>query len=142
MNTRSKMASCSNRETSAANAAVNVDYHQFFTFPDVAPKKNEECKAKCKLCHKTKKPYKYTLTTKGNLLKHLQIKHKHALARHKEEQRQQLRLNESSQTTLSLSSSGTLVRKQIEFRKQDAIVTSAVRNLCGAELLNNLGFTV
>ena len=46
MNTRSKMASCSNRETSAANAAVNVDYHQFFKFSDVAPKKNEECLAK------------------------------------------------------------------------------------------------
>ena len=35
MNTRSKMASCSNRETSAANAAVNVDYHQFFKFPEL-----------------------------------------------------------------------------------------------------------
>ena len=103
--------------------AAPVVYTDFFVFPDVV-KTKEDCSAKCKLCFK---PYKYTLTTKGNLLKHLQTKHKPALDKHKEEQ---LRLNESHQITLSPC--GSLVKKQTDFKKQEIILTSVVKNLCGA----------
>ena len=101
---------------------VSIDYPQFFYLPDVAPTTKEECRAKCKLCSKF---YKYTLTTKGNLLKHMQTKHKQVLDKHKEEQ-----LTQSHQTTLSPR--GSLVRKQIDFNKQENILTSAVKNLFGA----------
>jgi hypothetical protein len=74
---------------------------EFFTFPVPNAVKKEDCVAKCKVCLKC---YKYTLTTKGNLLKHLQTKHEEVIEKHKEEQaeRLRLRLQNTAQTTLSI----------------------------------------
>ena len=52
---------------------VCVDYNEFFDLPDSRPQSNSKCRARCKLCRKV---YKYNLTTKGNLLKHLQTAHR------------------------------------------------------------------
>ena len=60
--------------------ASNVDYTVFFSSPSPPPLNNKDCVARCKTCSK---PYKYTLTTKGNLLKHLQTSHGQPLEQHK-----------------------------------------------------------
>ena len=47
--------------------AVSVTYSEFFDLP-ASYKSLKDCKAKCKICHDS---YKFTPTSKGNLLKHL-----------------------------------------------------------------------
>ena len=44
--------------------AVRVDYNEFFELP-TQPNTNAKCVGRCKQCRKS---YKYTLTSKGNLL--------------------------------------------------------------------------
>ena len=92
----------------------------FFSLPS-RPSNNKDCKAKCKACSKV---YKYTMTTKGNLLKHLQVAHSRELESYKQE-----RLQEQSNGQLLLTEPG---RKKWDrtFQNQDSIVTSLVRNLC------------
>ena len=70
----------------ASATAINVDYCCFFSFPP-RPSNNKDCVAKCKICSHS---YKYTLTSKGNLLKHLQVSHGHDLDSHKDERRRSL----------------------------------------------------
>ena len=71
-------------EESDGTAKVCVKYDTFFLLPDKRPTAPSKCIAKCKLCQKQ---YKYTLTSKGNLLKHLEIAHFKKLHDHKEEQK-------------------------------------------------------
>ena len=67
-----------------SKACVSVKYSTFFELPDKRPTAPSKCIAKCKLCQKN---YKYTLTSKGNLLKHLETAHNKKLLDHREEQR-------------------------------------------------------
>ena len=60
---------------------IRVDYQVFFELPKSKPGSQSKCVAKCKLCHRL---YKFTFTTKGNLLKHLQTAHPKKLEDHKE----------------------------------------------------------
>ena len=69
--------------------------------------------------------YKYTLTTKGNLLKHLQVIHGHKLDSHRQERQQSLNRGQ-----LSLTGDAPERRKSLNFHKQDVILTALVRNLC------------
>ena len=108
--------------------AVTVKYEEFFHLP-LKPSKASECLAKCKLCPDGTQPYKYTLTTKGNLLKHLQSSHEQLLKEHRKERekdRMQRQLH-ASRTQLKLTSTSAG-----NFAKQDMIVTSIVKNLVGA----------
>ena len=56
----------------AAEPSVWINYNEFFIFPQPPPKLNKDCLAKCNLCNKS---FKYSLTTKGNLLHHLETSH-------------------------------------------------------------------
>ncbi|XP_011404500.1 PREDICTED: zinc finger BED domain-containing protein RICESLEEPER 3-like [Amphimedon queenslandica] len=110
-------------------ASVTVDYSLFFSLP-ARPTKNNECVATCKLCpklcSKTKgNNYKYTLTSKGNLLKHLQAAHNDRLESHKEERRKSI---SNGQATLTGEAQD---RRRFKFYNQDPIVTSLALNLCG-----------
>ena len=104
----------------SSSESVSVVYEEFFVFPSqTVSLSTKHCIAKCKLCLKK---YKYTLlTTKGNLLKHLQTLHSKALCEHKEERLRLLKSNQSS-----LITTGSLVKKQSEFKNQDYILTSIV----------------
>ena len=104
------------------SGVVNVDYCHFFSFPP-RPSSNRECIAKCKTCSKN---YKYTLTTKGNLLKHLQVSHGRQLESYKQERRRSM-----NQGQISLTGGTFGRRKDKAFQKQDAILTSFARNVCG-----------
>ena len=66
---------------------VCVNYQEFFDLPDSRPRSKLKWIARCKLC---RKPYKYNLTTKGNLLKHLQAAHKRNLEAHKQKRAKEL----------------------------------------------------
>ena len=59
---------------------VRVNYKEFFEHPETRPTTHFKCLARCRLCRKV---YKFTLTTKGNLLKHLQTAHTRNLCDHK-----------------------------------------------------------
>lgn len=107
---------------SSSQSSVSVNYESFFVFPS-AVSMVKDCVATCKLC---KKKYKYTLTTKGNLLKHLKTAYSTARLEHK---REQIDLRSQSQTTLATN--GSIVRKQMEFKNQEAIIGSYTKNLCG-----------
>ena len=99
-----------------------VKYNLFFEF--LRRKEGQNPSAKCKLCHHT---YKFTLTSKGNLLKHLQTTHPDKLRDHKEEQAKLI-----SVTQQKFNKDGIFIRRTKEpFRNQDKILTSIVRNLCG-----------
>uniref|UniRef100_A0A1X7TDU9 Uncharacterized protein n=1 Tax=Amphimedon queenslandica TaxID=400682 RepID=A0A1X7TDU9_AMPQE len=65
--------------------AVTVKYEEFFHLPLTKPSKASKCLAKYKFCPDGTQPYKYTLTTKGNLLKHLQSSHEQLLKEHRKE---------------------------------------------------------
>jgi hypothetical protein len=56
-------------------AEERIDYEEFFEFPANQPTANKDCTAKCKVCPRGSKPKRYTLTSKGNLLKHLSSLH-------------------------------------------------------------------
>ena len=100
---------------------ARVKYNLFFEF---LRRKGQNPSAKCKLCHHT---YKFTLTSKGILLKHLQTTHPNKLRDHKEEQAKLI-----SVTQQKFHKDGTFIARTKEpFRNQDKIVTSIVRNLCG-----------
>ena len=98
---------------------VHVDYDEFFNFPD-DPKTTSS--AKCKVCFKT---YKYSKNSKGNLLKHLQKAHLRQLEAHKDKKKRQL----ENQSTFEKD--GTYVARQPEFKNQEVVLNSIVRNLCG-----------
>ena len=109
---------------------VTVKYEEFFHFPAVKPTKSSDCIAKCKLCPSNSQTYKYNITTKGNLLKHLQSSHMQLLKEHKEREKDLMQRHlDTSQTLLSLSSAGT---GSSHFTKQDLMLTSIVRNVVGA----------
>ena len=59
-------------EESDSTSKVCVKYNMLFILPETRPTVSSKCLARCKLCQKT---YKYTLTVKGNLLKHLETAH-------------------------------------------------------------------
>ena len=63
---------------------IRVKYEEFFVLPNTksgtSRPTQSKCVAKCKLCHRL---YKFTLSTKGNLLKHLQTAHPKNLEDHK-----------------------------------------------------------
>ena len=109
-----------------AENSVFVKYEEFFELPK-SPRSNEECSAKCRLCPPGHKPYKYTLNSKGNLLKHLQTVHLQRLRDHKE--RRSKEATEASSSQRTLEKNGSLSRQS--FKKQEIIATSIVRNLCG-----------
>ena len=75
-----------------AKVSLCIKYEAFYELP---PKQSNKFVAKCKLCHKS---YKFTLNSKGNLLKHLQTSHPNNLDDHKNEQSKQL---PASQQTLN-----------------------------------------
>ena len=108
---------------------VCVDYKEFFDLPDCRPQSKSKCKARCKLCRKV---YKYNLTTKGNLLKHLQTAHKQNLKAHKQKRAEELAKPGLPSNQCVLNKDGS-VKKVVKepFRNQDKIVTSIVKNLCG-----------
>ena len=98
---------------------ARVNYDVFFVLPS-KPDAPSKCIAKCKLCLK---PYKYTLSSKGNLLKRLQTSHPKKLHDHKLER---------SKPHHTLSRDGSLVRpKESSFKNQDKLVTCIVKHLCG-----------
>ena len=106
--------------------SVSVTYSDFFDLPTWSGS-SKDCQAKCKVCSRT---YKYTLTTKGNLLKHLQTSHGSLLNEHKEKKRHSL---ESGQSTLTSDGQCSISRRESkEFKNQDVILTSLVRSLVGA----------
>ena len=106
---------------------ISINYNLFFDLP-TSPKSNMECKARCKTCRKF---YKYTSNSKGNLLKHLQGSHLRLLRDHKDEQTREANCHMKQQQTLVKNC--TLAKRAVssDFRHQDKIVTSIVRNLCG-----------
>ena len=114
-----------------SDRSVRIKYEVFFELP---PKGSKKFLAKCRLCHHGK-PYKYTASSKGNLLKHLRGSHSKKLDDHKKELLKQL--SDTNQHTLHKD--GTLVRcaatrsKPSEaFKKQDMmILTCIVKNVCG-----------
>ena len=69
------------------NVKIRVNYEAFFVLQNSPPDVPSKCLAKCKLCHN---PYKYTLNSKGNLLKHLQISHPKNLHDYKVERSKQV----------------------------------------------------
>ena len=109
-------------ETCATPSSRNIDYSFFFKLP-TRPQMNKDCVAKCKTCLKD---YKFTLTTKGNLLKHLQTSHSHLLRNHREERQRQL-----ASSNQMLLTSDVQAKKKPEFKNQDKIATSVALNLCG-----------
>ncbi len=111
-------------ETCAGNTSRSIDYSTFFNLP-ARPQMIKDCVAKCKAC---RKDYKFTLTTKGNLLKHLQTSHSHLLKSHREERQRQL---ESCNHYQLLLTSDIQTKKRADFKKQDKIATSVALNLCG-----------
>lgn len=106
-------------------APCPISYEEFFVLPSLKPTTSKECKAKCKLCNCQE--YKYTLTSKGNLLKHLQNMHE---AEHQELSQRKRKEQEDRQTTLTQSSCSITTSR--EFRSQDRILTSLVRNVIGS----------
>lgn len=103
---------------------VRIKYEAFYELP---PKRSNEFVARCKLCHKS---YRFTMNSKGNLLKHLQTSHPKNLDDHKNEQSKQLPVSQQT-----LHRDGTLVKatrpKPESFKKQDKILTCIVKNVCG-----------
>ncbi len=91
-----------------------------------------KCLARCRLCRKV---YKFTLKTKGNLLKHLQTTHLKNLDDHRDERAKELTTKlPLDQCTLSKNGSmrQTAVKPKREaFRNRDKIISSIVKNLCG-----------
>ena len=76
----------------------------------------------------------YTLTTMGNLLKHLEMAHNKKLLDHREEQRKNKTelLSSLPRGQCTLSNDGLLTKKpKLPFPHQGKIVTSIVKNLCG-----------
>ena len=106
---------------------ISIDYSLFFELP-MSPKTNADCKARCKTCRKF---YKYTRNSKGNLLKHFQGLHLKLLRDHKDERAREANCHMKQQQFFEKN--GTLAKRAVpsEFRHQDKIVTSIVRNLCG-----------
>ena len=108
---------------SGAKVLLCIKYEAFYKLP---PKRLNKFVVKCKLCHKS---YKFTLKSKGNLLKHLHMSHPKNLNDHKNEQSKQL---PPSQQTLNTN--GTLAKatrpKPEVFKKQDKILTCIVKNVC------------
>ena len=103
-----------------------MDYDEFFIFPAQQPTTTKDCMAKCKVCGHGSKPKKYTLTSKGNLLKHLSTMHGRLLEDHRARRRQS---TSSGQSTFEKD--GTYQRKEPEFKNQEVILTSIAKNLCG-----------
>ena len=107
--------------------SVSVTYTDFFDLP-ARSGSSKDCQAKCKVCSHTSK---HTLTTKGNLLKHLQTSHGSLLNEHEEKKQRSL---ESGQGTLTSDGQCSISRKESrEFKNQDVILTSLVRNLVGSD---------
>ena len=77
---------------------IRVDYKVFFELPEFKPTAKSNCSARCKLCHGD---YKYTLTTKGNLLNYLHTAHPKRLHDYKNEQ-SRLRYVASTSVKLNL----------------------------------------
>ena len=103
--------------------AERIEYEEFFTFPQ-QPSTNKDCKAKCKICQGYRK---YTLNSKGNLLKHLNTMHGQLLEEHRTRRRQ----STTSSVQSRFQEDGTYQRKQPNFKNQEVILTSTVKNLCG-----------
>ena len=120
--------------TSSSSSArkLCVNYSVFFHLPDKRPSASSKCLARCKLCQKQ---YKYTLTSKGNLLKHLEATHLKQLNNHREQQRKKNLENARSSDDgqqCTLSSTGSVVtRPRVPFKNQSKVLTSIVKNLCG-----------
>ena len=117
-------------EESDSMSKVCVMYNMFFILPETRPIVSSKCLARCKLCQKT---YKYTLTSKGNLLKHFETAHPKKLYDHKEEQRKrrtELPFLPGGQCTLN-SDGSVKSRPKLPFKNQSKILTSVVKNLCG-----------
>ena len=100
------------------NSVPTVDYNEFFVLAVPKPKSTKDCSAQCKLCGR---PYKYTPTSKGNLLKHLQSGHRQELDAHYAE-REKL-VNAQDENVVS--------RANFTATDQDIVLTSIVTNLCG-----------
>ena len=118
-------------ETEEGSVKIRVDYNSFFELPDTKPTTQAQCLARCKLC---RRPYKFTLTTKGNLLKHLQNAHPKHLHDHKEERAKQLCKPKvpKDQCTFNLDGTMTVAIKPKEpFKNQDKVLTSIVKHICG-----------
>ena len=109
--------------------AEPVTYTDFFVLP-VSCNSTKECKAKCKLCLEWTK---YSMISKGSLLKHLQSAHARQLDEHKAKKREEKRKDSKYQSTFD--SNGQLLKRKSapkEFKNQDLILTSLVRNLVGS----------
>ena len=103
--------------------AVPVTYSDFFDLPASCSGPNA-CKAKCKECSQF---YKFTKSSKGNLFKHIQNSQGQLIEMHREKKRQSV----EGQSTLD--SNGQLSRRaRKDFKSQDVILTSLVRNLVGS----------
>lgn len=120
---------CSSSDTRGNRAGI--DYQSLFELPKVKPTSQSKCLARCRICRKV---YKYTLDSKGNLLKHLRNVHPKQLDKHKDEHAKQLSENcdkavPSGQCTFSKD--GRIKVSREPFKNQDKIVTSIVKNFCG-----------
>ena len=120
---------CSSSDTRGNRAGI--DYQSYFELPKVKPTSQSKCLARCRICRKV---YKYTLDSKGNLLKHLRNVHPKQLDKHKDECAKQLSENcdkavPSGQCTFSKD--GRIKVSREPFKNQDKIVTSIVKNFCG-----------
>ena len=74
------------------------------------------------------RPYKYTLTSKSNLLKHLQTSHPRELIQYKLDKAKLV----SNQRTLMNNGSLRLARvEQAQFKNQEKISIAIVKHLCG-----------
>ena len=101
-----------------SNSVPTVDYDEFFVLAVPKPRSTKDCSARCKLCGKT---YKYTPTSKGNLLKHLQSGHRRELDAHKSER----------EKLVNVQDEHVVSRANFTATDQDIVLTSIVTNLCG-----------
>ena len=110
--------------TGGQGDTIRINYNDFFSLPE-KPDTPSKCIGKCKYCSR---PYKYTLTSKGNLLKHLQTSHPRELIQYKLDKAKLV----STQRTFMNDSSLRLARvEQAQFKNQEKISIAIVKHLCG-----------
>ena len=102
----------------SSSTTMKVEYEFFYIFPLAPFLSNEQCQ-KCKICNKM---IKYSLSTKGNLLNHLQTAHSQQL---KEQQDAQLKAQSSNVSIDPYK--GFLQAKP--FARQEQLTRALVKNL-------------
>ena len=110
--------------TGGQGDTIRINYNDFFSLPE-KPNTPSKCIGKCKYCLR---PYKYKLTSKGNLLKHLQTSHPRELSQYKLDKAKLV----STQRTFMNDGSLRLARvEQAQFKNQEKISIAIVKHLCG-----------